>query len=348
MTMRTLLATLAVCALTSIAAAEPEVYATLAPAPGAPLVKVTIIGAPQVPATHLTLRDGATGARVNATEVIPNRAGTDAMTIAFVFAGGEVVIGNDDLEPADSPARYPGLLKGLKKGIDDARLDTVFPAGSQAVAIAYSEGSRVIQKLGPLDKFSGFGLGIQLDYYKRFGADLVSGIETGLSQLRTATTPRRALVVIGDGNDTNNETAVAALRELRKVAAQDNVETFAIVYKGALSDSTTVVDRFTARVRHVASSEALPEAIVAIATDLNNRYYATFPSTHIAQDGLTHELIVTVDKQDLEPVALVMPEAPSVSSLPSNGWWFQLAVGFALVALIAFGTWLTGRRTLRV
>ncbi|MDX2087909.1 MAG: hypothetical protein SFX73_08670 [Kofleriaceae bacterium] len=342
--MRMRLASLAVCVLSSIAIAAPEATVTLVPTLDEPVFQATISGAPPVVPSAVTLRDAQTGARVVASGVTAYRDAQDAIAIAFVYAGGEVFLGNDDFEPYDSPARYPGFLKDLQRGLDEARLTTLFPATSKAVAIAYATRAEVIAPMGPLEDLHGASLGTQRDYYGKIGAELVAGIEAGLVELGRTNAPRRALVVIGDGNDTNNETAVRALAELKKRAAREGVQTFAIVTKGYLSDDTTVVDRFTSRTRVLASSEALPAALAAIATELAQRFDVTFPSTHVAKDGRPHDLIMSLAGEDLEPVTVQMPSALMPATRACSTWWRQLGIGAALVGLLALGAWVVNRR----
>ena len=60
-----------------------------------------------------------------------------------------------------------------------------------------------------------------------------------LAELHGAKAARKALIVVGDGCDTNPDAAKTALVELKKQAKQDKIQVFAIIYKSAVSSPTT-------------------------------------------------------------------------------------------------------------
>ncbi|MCX5744538.1 MAG: hypothetical protein NT062_18770 [Proteobacteria bacterium] len=343
--MRIALASLVLCASSSFAVAAPSAEAQIEviPTGGTPILHATILGAPLLPASSITIRDGLGGAPIKAAAVVPYRDGPEAMTLAVVYAGGEVFVGNDDEEP-EGPSRYPGFLHALETGLDGLHLKDAFPVGSKAIAIAYDDGTHVEVPLGPIATLTGAALGDQHHYRNRIGTDLVAGIEVAVAALAQSSTARRALIVIGDGNDTNNEAARATLAELKKRAAQNRIETFGIVYKGALSADETIITRMipATRTRTIASVEALPAALTTIASQLTDeRYYVTFPTTGLALDGRGHDLIVQVGDDQLEEVAVTLPAVATGCQL--SGWWKQLGIGTFLVALLALGAMLTAR-----
>ena len=65
----------------------------------------------------------------------------------------------------------------------------------------------------PLGSLSGSALGTQKDYKDTKGYELVKGVELALAELRKVQNPRKVLIVITDGNDTNNDAAKGQLVE---------------------------------------------------------------------------------------------------------------------------------------
>ena len=86
--------------------------------------------------------------------------------------------------------------------------------------------------MGPLANITGPSFGTQKDYQNTKGDELVKGIELALAELHKVKTARKALIVISDGADTNPDAAKSQLANLKKQAAQDHIQTFAIIYKG--------------------------------------------------------------------------------------------------------------------
>lgn len=161
-------------------------------------------------------------------------------TLALLLQGSEVWIGNDADTPADDPSRMPGALNAIRAAFERTPL-TGFPPGSQAMVITYADKATTKLPLIPIEKLDARAIGVQHDYHGTIGTELVGGVRHALTALAKTPSSRRVLVILGDGGDTNNETARAQLQQLAKDAANMHVDIYAIVYKGALSDPTTVV-----------------------------------------------------------------------------------------------------------
>ena len=158
------------------------------------------------------------------------------VAIAIVFEGWEMWIGNDQLPDLPEEEQYLGALKPFKETL--ARVGVSgFPAGSQATVVTYGERATVRHPMQSIDKLTGDAFGEQKDYFETVDRNLVGGVTTGLDELAKVKDKdvRRVLLVIGDGNDTNSDTAKAALGELAKRAAAENVEIVSFVYQAALS-----------------------------------------------------------------------------------------------------------------
>jgi len=304
---------------------------------GAPTIEVTLLGGPRLPAHALRLREASAGASTGtrATTVRSYADGNEPLALAIVYNGQEVWLGNETFE-ADDGARFIGALPGVRAAIDEIAAQR-YPAGSQVALVAYATGAAIRLPLSPIASLHGSVLGTQLDYRNQIGTDLVTGIEQGIRQLEMSRTPIKALIVIGDGNDTNNEAAKPALAELKKHAAREGIQTFGIIYKGVLSDEGQVLTAMISRTQTVASFEGITSAIDSILGRLTDRAYATFPGDALAWDGREHALTVSTGGEDLEPTFVALPYIAQPTPWYRTGWFLQLLAGFGAVALLAVG-----------
>ena len=334
---------------TAWAEGQVEVFLTVkSPEPtakdkdNAPQIEATIVGGPTVPVEKFTLVEP--GAKVpyvvKAVNLRPFTAGTETIAVAFVFNGQEVWIGNDDYEPEESPARYLGILKNLKTALQTVPFSTAGPTGSKGVLISYGDKAEVKIPMGPLSNINAEALGTQRDYNKKFGTAMVEGINLALAELHNVTASRKALVVVCDGNDTNPEAAKAQLVNLKKQAAGDKIQTFAIIYKGQLSEPGNVVTTMIPNATTVDNAEGIATAIKAILSRMADRYYLTFPGYDaktkqgLPWDGKSHDLVVKIDKDETDPVTLTLSPVWNPPRKGGFPWWILLVVGGALLLII--------------
>jgi hypothetical protein len=195
--------------------------------------------------------------------VVAHVAGEKTVALALLVAGAEVWMGNDDIVPANDPARYMGALKGIRAALDRAPM-TGRPGGSQGMILTYGSKVQTQQRLGPIEKLDARAMGDQRTYYGTVGTELVSGVRSALAQLAQVDAARRVLVIVGDGSDTNNEVASAQLRDLAKQAAERHIEVHAIVYKSALSAEETVIAELAPRATTATTSDELTTQLAAL------------------------------------------------------------------------------------
>src|SRR5689334_7400200 len=85
-----------------------------------PIIKATVIGAPNQPMEKFTLIDKSakpTPIEIKATKLTPFLKSNDEVAVAIVMNGWEMWIGNDKEVPQireDDPSRYPGVLVELR------------------------------------------------------------------------------------------------------------------------------------------------------------------------------------------------------------------------------------------
>ncbi len=301
-------------------------------------IDAVVRGMPHVPSTQLELRDPR-GVIVPATEVIDFRHGNETIAIAIVVEGQEIYMGNDDFEPEDSAARYLGALKGIQRGIDALDLVNTMPVGSLGTLITYDERAVVRQPLGPIASLTGRSLGTQKDYYGRIGYSLVQALSLAVGELEQAPTHKKLLIVIGDGNDTNNDAAKAQFADLKKRAAHGGIQVAAIIYKGALSEPSNPIIAFHALAQTANSFEGIESAMKDAVRRATAQYTVRFAGDRLDWDGTAQDLTVVVGANELDPVSVQMGMArvPVAETPWFLRWWTQLGAGVLLVGLMTIG-----------
>lgn len=308
----------------------------------APSIEATIVGAPRTTLEKLSLSTVAGGHPVTmpAERVRQYTEGSEPIAVALVISGHEIWIGNDKCEP-DEPARHAGVLENLAQAIDKLQLGNVGPRGSVGMVVSYSVGAEVKVSLGDISNITGAALGNQCDYHGKIGTDLVQGITFALAELSKITIARKALIVIGDGGDTNAAAAKLALPQLKRQAQAANIETHAIVYKSAVSSDEDLITTMIPTAKRVNSIAGIAAELDAIIVHIADRYYVTFAGydaltkTALPWDGRVHELIVRIDQRESDPVTIRL--APRWQSAHPKSWaWLAIAlfIGTALVLAI--------------
>jgi hypothetical protein len=310
----------------------------------APSIAVTVINGPKLPAEKFSL--STTNAKLNQKVTIsPPKLreyteGTETLAIALVICGQMVWIGNKDYEQ-DTNAQYEGVLKNLESAIDKLQLGNAGPPGSKGVVISYSTGADIKVPMTELKSITGGALGAQKDYKDKIGTDLVSGITAGVAQLSNVMTARKALIVVGDGTDTNPEAAKQQLVTLKKQALQQNIQMFAVIYKSEVSgDAPTVITTMIPGAKTVNSVDGIASEMDGIIQRMKERYYLEFQGekdeVYFPFDGKDHDMVLKIDQAEQEAVSLQLPpwEPPKGMSL----WWLWIVipVGALLLLIIAF------------
>ena len=304
----------------------------------APFIEATIVGGPKTTLDKFSISttNGNQKVTMKADHLHDYIEGKETIAIALVIEGQEIWIGNEDVETDDN-AKYPGVLKNLEAAIDKLQLGGAGPLGSKGIVVSYSQGAEIKVPMGDLKLITGGALGGQKDYRGKIGTDMVQGITTGLTELSKVSTARKALIVVGDGTDTNNEAAKGALVDLRKQASGQRIQMFGIIYKSAVSTEGAVVTTLVGNAKTVNSIDGIASELNAIIARMADRYYLDFPGwddktgTGLPWDGKDHDLTVKIDQTDLDPAPLTL--APIWARPVHNGFpW--LAVILTVVGLI--------------
>jgi hypothetical protein len=181
----------------------------------------------------------------------------DPVALAILFNGQAGWVGTDD--NPDEDTKLPGALHDLERGIDGLRL----PPGSEVMVIEYSVGAKVVVPWTHAEALRGRQLGEQPAYEGKIGVDLVEGVNVALDALVASESPHKLLLVVGDGNDTNNETARAKLTAADQRARDAHVSTAAIIWRSAVSgDVPEVVHLIAPSPRTLNTTNDLGPAVV--------------------------------------------------------------------------------------
>ena len=305
----------------------------------APHIELTIVGGPKVPVDKFSLSTTVNQQKVTlkAEKLREYAEGKETIAIALVINGQEIWIGNDEVE-TDENAKYAGVLKNLEGAIDKLQLGNAGPTGSKGIVISYSQGAEIKVPMGPLDKITGGALGGQKDYRGKIGTDMVQGITMAMAELSKVTTDRKALIVVGDGNDTNNDAAKTALAQLKKDAAKQNIQLFAVIYKSAVSVEGNVITTMIPTAKTVNSIDGIASELNAIIARMADRYYLTFPGydekigAGLPFDGKDHDLTLKIDQTDMDPITVTL--TPKWDPPKSGGFPWLLGILILLGAIL--------------
>jgi hypothetical protein len=310
-----------------------------------PQLEVTVIGAANLPADKFSLRPEEKLPRPVELKPLSKRdfiQGTETVAIAIVLEGWEIWIGNDDYIPEDDPSRYPGILKSLSQALDKVNFKEAGPKGSMGMVITYADKATVRVPMGPLDRITGNALGTQSEYKNTKGVELVKAVQLGLAELSKVQAPIKAMIVISDGDDTNPDTAKAEMTQLKKLAAQQAVQVFGIIYKGVIQNERNFLSALTTT-STVNSADNIVTAIQNILSRMAARQYLVFPgidpTTNVALpwDGKQHNLILKIDNKDVEdviPATLSPIWSPPTAGFP---WLILIIIVVGALLLIIIG-----------
>jgi hypothetical protein len=319
----------------------------------APSIEATVIRGQNLPVDKITLTEtipGKTPVTIKAEKKREYTEGTDTLAICLVLNGQETWVGNDEVPGIPDEEKYPGLLKNLISAIDQLKLGEAGPPGSKGCVVSYSTGASLKQPMVALNQITGASLGSQKDYYRKVGTDMVQGITEGVAQLQRVSTVRKALIVVGDGCDTNADAARPTLANLKRDALKQNIDLFAVIYKGPLSCDANVITAMIPSAKIVNSVDGVKSEMTFIIEQMKMRFYVTFPGydpkigAGFTWDGKEHGLVVKLDQTEMEEFPLVM--APKWDPPTSGGfpWLILVIVLVALLLLIIIGVKVFGKK----
>jgi hypothetical protein len=258
----------------------------------------------------------------------------EPIALVFVVSGAEHFMG---LAPDIEKGEADGLER-VAMGFDLAQFGNGLPKGSLGGVVVYDTGARLLVPLGPIEKLEGNVLGKKQDYFGKIGSDLEKGILLGLEQLEAANVPRKGMIVIGDGNDTNNDAFRANVHAIGQRAAKSGIALYALIYRGAVSESSSVIQMLTGRFMSP-TGIGLSSAIAGQVEALRSRRYLRFSAAKFPHDGQLHHYTLVLGDTWMQANTIVLPKPPPPPTPPaSRAWLFGVGLGLAMVAALAIGT----------
>jgi len=256
----------------------------------------------------------------------------EPITIALLVYGFSAWIGRDELpEDKDEPVKYYGALDPLKRAIDEVQLAHAGPAGSKAVVIMYGTHLKVLLERSSLDRLVGSWLGNQAAFRDQNGALLFPGIGMALDQLHAETTPRKALIVIGDGCD--DGVGQVPVAELKRRADDAAVAMSSIVWRLRVSCDKEGLAELIPNPIRIADPGKMTEALRTVVASLPQAYELTFDGAGLPWDGREHVFDVRSKNGAIATARAVLPGSPAKNT--ERSWWLPAVLGAGGLAVAA-------------
>ncbi len=276
---------------------------------------------------------------VKAERAVPYNQSDEPLALVVLIQGDERWMGNETYEE-DEDNLSPGAFTGLGAALD--ALQKAGPPGSKAVVLAY-RGGKPVEKmpLGPLSELSGTVLGQQKDY-EGIGVPLIPGITSAATMLANMGSYRKVLVIMGDGTGQQEDIA-PQLKEPLRLLKSSKVETFTIHFE-AIPNPNQVGKAVMGKLGYsgkfsATSKDNFVSFGETIVKKINARYYVDFPAMPFSMDGLEHDMILTLDKEESDPKTVLHKKfkKPSKGGGGSLWWlWFIVLPIVLIGALIIF------------
>jgi hypothetical protein len=317
---------------------------------GAPRIVATVEGAGFYEPRKYTLTetDLAKPLTMTASAVARYVDGNEPLGLVVVVEGHEMWMGNDVYRGENDPDRAIGTFAVLGGVLDD--LGKAGPRGSLGELIVYGRDVKVKVPVGPLTALTGAALGAQKDYAGVTSRPMVAAINQAVADLAKMNTPRRLLLVLGDGSDTDPAGAHEQLRQLAKATAPAGIEMFAVdcITPWTEGVPSVIAELVGPGLKNASGGVAgIRTAVDEIIAHLQQRSYVTFPAYDAARgvgfqtDGNRHTFMLTIDSADGAPVTTLMPTWQPPAKTP----WLYIALGGgAAVALLVATVVLVRRR----
>ncbi len=281
---------------------------------------------------------------ITGSKVVPFKDSEEQLDVIILLQGSVRFIGDPNPEPA--PGEEPGEIKGYYDEVKQA-IDVIARARTKKTNVGlyiYADKADVKVPLGPAGTLTGDSLGQQSDFKKNTTKAFKLGLGVAWSVLSN-TPGRRALFVIGDGEDQNDNVSIQD--EIKKLE-DSSIEVYVLAAnpRGPLEPKSQ--NRLTklgklGEFAVAAQGEQIPQLAETLANAMNNVYTVEFPGstadgTKLPFDGQEHDVSVVAKKDETEPRTIkfllikeVAPQKPPETSYT----WLWILLG--LVALAAVG-----------
>ena len=214
---------------------------------------------------------------------------------------------------------------------------------TKVVLVTYDHEAHVVAPPVDLQHFLNQPLGVG-ENFNRDGRDLAGGISLGLEQLATIATPRKLLVVLGDGNASDEADTRAALVGLEERARDEGVEVAAITYplnfEGDRPRKRSIMTSIFTTPREVSSVSDAVEAMRAILAQSRDRYRIQIDGSSLAWAGRLHILTLAAGEVHIAHHSILLPVHATPGRLSSWRWALvAIAVGVFTTLLLVVRRW---------
>jgi len=312
-----------------------------------PIIRALVdIDIPGLTAEKFELRDAADETIVvDANSVVTFNESDEPMALVVLVQGNFRWMGNEQYADPDDPetgAIYNGAHIGLGPAID--ALAKAGPESSRAALLVYTDGKAIVrQPMGPARSMTAASLGPQTDFKEYISKPLLVGLTESWKILSNEPNSRRVLVVIGDGNDDNEDIA----GELRKVITdldKAEVEVYSIYYTAVAEDGPQGRQNMkaigSARDNVATSRENFKAYAESIVEFIGARYYVDFTAPLAYEPGSSHEVTVAIKRNEGEPLVsdpqLIELPKDFVRVIPEKKsyWWVWVILGAVILILL--------------
>ncbi len=283
--------------------------------------------------TWLIDRDGT---KAPATRVERARA---PLAIAFVVCSDRAWLRTGIVDNDRRKLGGLAIVEGMLREVSAL----VGPTETKVVLVTYDHEARVAAPSMDLQQLTNQPLGVG-ESFNRDGRDLAGGISLGLEQLATIATPRKLLVVLGDGNASDETGTRAALVGLEERARDEGVEVAAITYPLNVEDdpprTRSIMTAIFTTPREISSVSDAVEAMRAILAESRDRYRIQIDGSSLAWDGKLHIATLAAGDVHIAHHTILLPTHVTPSRLSSWRWaLLTIAVGVLGTLLLVVRRW---------
>jgi hypothetical protein len=317
-----------------------------------PLVEAIVVGGPggkPAKSWSLVQNDAKVKTTIGATNLRKFTEGSDTIAVVLVLEGHQWFIGTDEIPDMIEDDKLQGVLKKLIPMVDP--ISKIGPPGSLGGIVIYHQGAEIKLPMGPLTNMNGAALGTQMDYKGKITRDLVTGINTALTELRRVTTSRKAMIIVGDGADTNLDEAKSQLNIIKKQCEADRIELYALSYDAGIGEFVTAIKTLVPNGKIVQSIEGIDKEMQAIVDRINDRYTLTFPGHDkkagigFTWDGNDHEMQLKLDgKECKDPILLALSPPWNRPTPESDFPWLAIIIPVGALIFIWLLAKIFGRK----
>ncbi len=305
----------------------------------APIVRAVVDGSPGLEAEDFVLKEESEPPlSLPASKSVTYVDSDEKMALVILIEGDFRWMGNETYaaESDDGETVFPGAFVGLPPAID--ALAAAGPAGSQGALLIYNDTAVFKQEMGDIKALTGAALGKQQDYEDSITKSFLVGLQEAFKTLN-ASSGRRVLVVIGNGQDLAGADIGEPLNAQIESFKKSKVEVYTIFYSNTDDENTVGGQTNMTRLgysRHynATSRDHFSSNAKNIAEFIGARYYVDFTGDKLPFDGQEHEFVVAVGDDESEALPVQMPSFSFPKPSEGGLWWLWVLIILAVALVV--------------